>query len=486
VLLPNVKMTLDQALQLARQHHGVRRLREAEAIYRQILAVDPNHAETLNLLGLIALQCGQAGPAIELMERSIARDAGVFFYFNNLAEAYKRAGRYADAAGAFERSLALRPDDPETMHSRAVALERAGEVERAIEELRRTLTLAPNLATAHLSLGAILEQRAEYDEALAHFERAAAARPDYARAHAGRAGIWLRDGNYARGWEEYEWRWRVEGFPGRPPRPGVPVWDGAPLDGRTILLTAEQGLGDTIQFIRYAPLVAARCGRVVVECPASLVRLVRSVEGVADAVPSADAIPIDVQIPLLSLPRVFGTRADSIPASVPYIRVLGDAWNERVTDDGRLKVGLCWAGGRSQPHRTIPSTGVEKLLSAFPEVRFYSLQKDVPDDDPHRPAGMVDLMSEVSDFADTAGMIGRLDLVISIDTSVAHLAGAMGKPTWVALARHADWRWFRDRGESPWYPTMTLFRQPAAGDWGAVLDAITSHLRQHLTSRAQV
>jgi hypothetical protein len=275
----------------------------------------------------------------------------------------------------------------------------------------------------------------------------------------------------------------VRGFPGRPPRPGSPLWNGEDLAGRTILLLAEQGLGDTIQFIRYAPLVAARGGRVVVETPPSLVRLVRGVEGVSEVVTPAGELPTpayDVQLPLLSLPRVMGTRLETIPNRVPYLAPPADVmrqWTTAVGHEPAYRVGLCWAGGRSQPHRSIPSALMNRIIANAPAgVTFYSLQKDRSGEDPHTPAGVVDLMDQVTDFAGTAGLIAAMDLVISIDTATAHLAGAMAKPTWVMLAHHADWRWLDGRADSPWYPTMRLFKQERAGEWTGVVERVGREL----------
>jgi Flp pilus assembly protein TadD/ADP-heptose:LPS heptosyltransferase len=471
-------MTLDQLLAQARAHHTSMRLKEAEALYRQILAQQPDHPEATHLLGLIALQCGHPQPAIELMAKSVQLAPGMPWFHNNIAEAFKAAGRWDLAIGAYENFLKLIPNEPDAMHSLGVAQDRAGRTNEGVATLLRTMTLHPNFPKPYMSYGAILEKQARYDEALKHFEKACALKPDYAKARAGRAGAWLRAGDYARGWDEYEWRWRVEKFPGRRPAQGVPMWTGADLAGRRILLYHEQGLGDTIMFARYIPLVAARNGHVIVECPPELHALIREVDGVKEVVPPKASPSYDVQLPLLSLPRVFRTTIQTIPRDVPYLRVPADRaakWAGKVPDDGRKKVGLCWTGGQTQPHRSIP-TPVLAPLGRVPGVRFVSLTRQRLANEAPLPIEVLDLMADVNDFADTAAWIDQLDLVISIDTSVAHLAGALAKPTWVALARHADWRWLLGREDSPWYPTMRLFRQPEHGDWGSVIARIAQQL----------
>jgi hypothetical protein len=413
------------------------------------------------------------------MARSVRLSPNVPYFHNNIAEAFKAAKRWDFAVQAYENFLKLLPNEPDGMHSLGVAQDRAGQTNEAVATLLRTMTLHPNFPKPYMSYGAILERQSRYDEALRNFEKACALKMDYAKARAARAGAWLRIGDYAGGWPEYEWRWRVEKFPGRRPVQGVPLWDGSDLAGKTILLYHEQGLGDTIMFARYIPLVAARGGRVVVECPPPLVDLVSQVAGVRDVViPNGPPPAYDVQLPLLSLPSVFRTAMETIPRDVPYLRVPEDrkaAWAGRIPDDGRKKIGLCWAGGQSQPHRSIP-TPLLAPLAQVAGVRWVSLTKEpLPDHGPP-PLDLLDPIPDVKDFADTAAILDRMDLVITIDTSVGHLAGALGKPTWTLLARHSDWRWLLDREDSPWYPTMRLFRQPDHGDWQSVIARVAAEL----------
>jgi Flp pilus assembly protein TadD len=473
-------MSPDQLLVQARAHHTALRLKEAEALYRQILAQHADHPEATHLLGLVALQCGYPQPAIDLMAKSIRLAPNMPWFHNNIAEAFKATGRWDLAAQAYENFLKLMPNEPDAMHGLGVAQDRAGRTNEAIATLLRTMSLHPNFPKPYMSYGAMLEKQARYDEALANYQRACALKPDYAKARAGRAGAWLRIGDYARGWDEYEWRWRVEKFPGRRPAPNVPMWNGQDLAGRRILLYHEQGLGDTIMFARYIPIVAARNGHVIVECPEELAALIHQVEGVRQIVAPKAQIAYDVQLPLLSLPRVFGTTMDTIPRNMPYLRVPADraaTWEDCIPDDGRKKIGLCWTGGQTQPHRSIPADLLAPLRE-IPGVRFVSLTKQRLANEPPLPFEILDLMARVNDFADTAALIDQLDLVISIDTSVAHLAGALAQPTWVPLARHADWRWMLDREDSAWYPTMRLFRQPDHGDWPPVVARIADELRR--------
>jgi len=471
-------MTTAQLLTQARAHHTALRLKEAEALYRQILSQQPNHPQATHLLGLIALQCGYPQPAIELMAQSVRLSPNVPYFHNNIAEAFKAAGRWDLVAQAYENLLKLVPNDPEAMHGLGVAQDRSGRTGDAVGTLLRTISIHPNYPRAYMSYGAILEKQARYEEALKYFEKACGLKPDYAKARAARAASWLRFGDYARGWPEYEWRWRVEKFPGRLPARGVPLWDGSDLGGRRILLYHEQGLGDTIMFARFIPMVAARNGHVIVESPPALQALLREVAGVPEVVTPGQPPAHDVQLPLLSLPRLFGTTLESIPRDVPYLKVpqdRRDAWAGRLGDDGRKKVGLCWTGGQTQPHRSIPSALLEPLAQVQ-GVRFISLTKEKLANESPPPLDVIDVMSDVNDFADTAALIDQLDLVISIDTSVAHLAGALAKPTWTPLAKHADWRWLLDRDDSPWYPTVRLFRQPDHGDWKSVVDRIAREL----------
>jgi tetratricopeptide (TPR) repeat protein len=358
----------------------------------------------------------------------------------------------------------------------AVMHQRAGELAQAEELYRRALAQQPLIPEGHFNLGTLLDRTGRWAAAVAEFAEAVRLRPDWALAHWNLGFALLRQGDYARGWREYEWRAQV-------PELGVgrvqcrqPRWDGSPLNGRRILLYAEQGLGDTIQFSRYVPLVAGRGGKVALICHAELVSLLANLPGVerCEAHSERTRADFDVHCPLPSLPGVMGTTAASIPARVPYLTAdAGKAryWGERLAGETRRKIGLAWAGRRTHwddHHRSMAFGQMAKLAEAG-NARFISLQKGEAG-----PVGSVggitDWTQELKDFSDTAGLAANLDLVISVDTSVAHLAGAMGKPVWLLLPFAPDWRWGLERSDSAWYPTMRLFRQKREGDWQSPLE----------------
>ena len=326
------------------------------------------------------------------------------------------------------------------------------------------------------------------DEAIAVFRQAIALNPNLPGAHNNLAMALLARGDFQQGWEEYEWRLKCEDFPSHLRNLTQPQWDGGPLETRTLLLHTEQGFGDAIQYIRYLPLVAQRGGRIIIGCQAELQRLFRTIPGSCQIVTPGQPLPaFDLHCPLLSLPRVFGTTLDNIPKTVPYLSpepALVDAWNRTLgAAGGRLRVGLAWAGNpRFKADRT-RSLNLQQLapLAAARGVKFYSLQKGPAGEQAkHPPAGLewVDLGPEVKDFADTAAVMSLMDLIITTDTSVPHLAGALGRPVWVMLQFVPHFCWLLDREDSPWYPTMRLFRQDSRGDWESVITRVAEALSQ--------
>jgi hypothetical protein len=298
-----------------------------------------------------------------------------------------------------------------------------------------------------------------------------------------RALAWLQMGEFALGWTEYEWRFACPEHP-LPDHP-QPVWDGSPLDGRPILLWTEQGLGDSIQFIRYAQVVAARGGRVILHCPRSLARILATCPGVSQLVVEGGPLPeFDCHAPLMSLPRILGTTLETIPARVPYLSAepgLAESWSASLQSPDGFKVGIAWQGNpdhKKDRHRSFPLSRFQPL-AAIPGVRLYSLQKE-PGSEQLRSAGpelpVIELGPRLNDFMDTAAAVRNLDLIICPDTSLAHLAAAMGVPVWVALPFACDWRWLLHRDDTPWYPTLRLYRQRRWGDWDDVFAMIAADL----------
>jgi Flp pilus assembly protein TadD len=510
------RMTLQQAFETAVSRFRSGRADEAEAICRQILAVERNDA-ALHLLGLLAGHAGRAGEAVELIAQAISVNPSIAVYHNNLGEGYRRLGKPEQAAAAYQKAVELQPgfalawrnlggvllvlgrtSDAVAACKAAVAIEPGsaeardnlgaahaadGDPEAAAVAAAAAIGLGPGLATAHGNLGAALLKLGRPTEAVASLRTAIQLQPNLSKAHWNLGLALLVLGDWEGGWPEYEWRWKCDAL-------GVSrgfaqfLWGGEPLAGRTVLLHAEQGMGDVLQFVRYAPLVAARGGRVVLECHPELCRLLRSAPGIAELIPGGHPLPpFDVHCPLLSIPGVVGTRPNSVPAGVPYLAAdppLVESWTMRIAEQdtrlGRagLRVGLAWAGSPAHQNDRNRSITLGQLapLAGAAGVRFYSLQRGpAADQAAHPPAGMdlVDWSADFRDMADTAALVSCLDLVITVDTAVAHLAGALGKPVWTLLPHAPDWRWMLERSDSPWYPTMRLFRQPRRGDWESAI-----------------
>ena len=421
------------------------KLDEARRLYAEVLRRDASHAKAHNNLGAILHREGDLPGAIEHYASALQADPGLFDAARNLAIAWLARGEPARAEGFAERALALNPAAPDAKQL---------------------------LADILLDAGAARSFAGEHAAAIARFERSIALEPQSARAHFNLALERLSVGDYARGWPEYEWRWRLPEFPGRQLERR---WDGSSPARKTLLLYAEQGLGNTIQFVRYAQQLERLAAKVLVRCPPPLVRLMQHAPGVSGALSDEDpALPdFDASCPFLSVPAAFG----GIPLDFPYLRVPESKrleWKNRLAAPG-LRVGLVWGSHSGNAalvqRKSIPLQRFAALAGARPGLRFFSLQKG-----PHQaqlasaPAGLAitDLAPHLADFLETAAAIEGLDLVITVDTAVAHLAGALAKPVWTLVSLPLDWRWAGEGG-SAWYPGMRVFRQPAHGDWDAVL-----------------
>jgi Flp pilus assembly protein TadD len=468
------------------------KLDEAIAAYRQAIVLNPNYAETHNNLGIALTDKGQLDEAIAAYRQAIKLKPNFAEAHNNLGFSLRDKGQHEEAMVACRQAITLKPRFPEAHSNLGNALRDKGLLDEAIVAYRQAIMLRPGFSEAMSNLGNALRDNGQLEEAVDSYRRAIALKPDLADAHYNLALTLLLCGDFQPGWEEHEWRWKCTNFPSARRNFSQSQWNGGALETCTLLLHTEQGLGDAIQFIRYLPLVVQRGGKIIVECRAELQRLLRTMHEKCKILARGEPLPaFDLHCPLLSLPLVFGTMLDNIPKTVPYLHAdMQDAkkWQERM--DGQLpivkvvKVGLVWAGKlKPDPNRSMKLSSLAPL-GQVPGVRFFSLQKGTAAAEAKTPpTGMelVDWTSELKDFADTAALIANLDLVISIDTSVAHLAGAMGKPVWTLLPFNSDWRWLLERQDSPWYPTMRLFRQETPGDWQTPIQKLTEELSRFAT-----
>ncbi|MGH8629191.1 MAG: tetratricopeptide repeat protein, partial [Burkholderiales bacterium] len=409
---------------------------------------------------------------------------------NNLGNAYQVLGRPEEAAASFRNAIEADASFAEAHLNLGIALHHAESVHEAAACYRAALKHKPALAEASLNLGYLLEQQGDARGAADSYRAAIAARPDFAEAHFNHALQLLQSGEFARGWEEYEWRLKLPELAPLWPYANRPRWDGSDLHGKTILLYAEQGFGDALQFVRYAPLVAQRGGKVILSCSPKLMALFGSAQGVSAMHNAEDTAPdFDVCCSLLSLPRLHGTALETIPAAVPYLHAPRDAterWRARLAADRGLKIGLFWSTESRNRMTPLRSLHLDMLapLAAVPGTTFYSLQRGAAAAEARRPPqgmNLVDATAELKDFSDDAALIANLDLVISINTSTAHLAGALGRPIWTLVHYPPDWRWLHERDDSPWYPTMRLFRRGRADRWEDVIARVARALPLSVT-----
>jgi Flp pilus assembly protein TadD len=485
--------TIQEAFDVALRNHQSGRLQEAEGMYRKILAQHPDHAETLNGLGVIALQTGHHDAGVDLIRRAIAVRPSYAEAHSNLGNAFRALGKNDDAIAAHSRAVSLQPNSPEAHNNLGNALADIGQLENAIAAYRKAIALRPNHAQTHVNLGTVLQDMHRVDAAIAAYRRAIVLRPDFADAHHHLALALLLQANFGHAWEEYEWRWKCKNFPSARNNFSQPQWNGCDLPNRTLLLHAEQGLGDTLQFIRYLPLVKERVGAIIFQCQPELLRLVRVSSAEYQIVGQGEPLAsFDLHCPLLSLPRLFAATSDNIPRCDPYLHTDGNdvlRWRQRVANhDSVLKIGLAWAGNPTHLNDRNRSMKLQDLAPLFrlPGLRFFSLQKGGAAAQANAlPAGMemIDWSNDLHDFAETAALIANLDLVICVDTAVAHLAGSMGKPVWLMLPFAPDWRWMLNRNDSPWYPTMRLFRQTIRGDWNGVVAEVAEALSLKVSSQ---
>ena len=456
-------------------------LATAEACFAEAHALEPGNPRPLNNLGGLRLKQGRFEEAVTFFKRALALDPAYAEAHSNLGHALEKAGRAEEAIAPCERALELRPDYAEACNHLGNALQVLGRLAEALPFYERAVALLPNPAEAHNNLGSLFFQQGRYAEARASIRRALELEPQSAGAHWNQALLLLALGEFEQGWPEYEWRWLSLQCGDQRPF-AQPQWKGEAFEGRTILLHAEQGWGDSLHMARYVPMVAARGGKVLLEGPPELREMLRALPGVERWITRGEALPdFALHCPVMSLPLAFGTVRETIPAAVPYLAAPAEKvshWRARMGGEERFKVGLAWGGRPSHKgdrQRSMALRLLEPLL-ATESVRFFSLQKGPPAEQARAFPVLCDWTAELADFSDTAGLIGNLDLVIAVDTAVAHLAGALGKPVWTLIPFAPDWRWGVEGGESAWYPTMRLFRQPREGDWAGVVAEVAAAL----------
>jgi tetratricopeptide (TPR) repeat protein len=462
----------------------LKRFNEAFDAYDRALSLKPDYVEVVVARGNVFYEMGSYDQALKEYERALDMQPDFAFGFNNRGNALNAMGRHEEALASYERALTLKPDYTEAHNNRGNALLDLNRPAEALADYESAMAHKP-LAFALVNRGSALRYLDRVDEALDSFDRAIAIDPQLAEAHWNKALLCLSLGDFERGWPGYEWRWR--GATDLTPRDFTqPQWRGEDLTGKTILLHAEQGFGDSIQFVRYVPMVAKRGGKIVLELPDSLMPLIGTFDGVIGMYRRGDALPaFDVHCPLLSLPLAFGTTIETIPAVVPYLHPPAErieSWRTRFASLGRPRIGLVWSGKpthKNDHNRSIALSQLVPLLS-LPGAQFVSLQREYRDTD--LPVldrvPVVRIEDGLADFAETAAAIAELDLVIAVDTAVAHLAGAMGKPLWLLLSHIQDWRWLCQRTDSPWYPSARLFRQPQIDEWDGVIARVAHELAE--------
>jgi tetratricopeptide (TPR) repeat protein len=482
----------------------VGRIADAIEQFRLAAELSPGDGAKVGNYGYALVQAGRFQEAIPILNRAVQMAPNVHTVWMQLAEAHWRQKDYDAALPPAHRAVTMAPNDSRALVLLGNTLQTLARFPEAADVYSRAMQIDPAAFDAPSNLALVLLKMGRARESLDMYEQVAARWPNAADALANRSLALLTLGRFERGFAEYETRWQTASS-GKY-RFTAPKWDGSDPHGKTILLMNEQGLGDTVHFVRYATLLAARGARSVVACPPALRELIMTVKGVSEIVEERPTgqpgeivtlgggdLRYDCYAPLSSLPHLFKTTLETIPADVPY--VAADAtrlahWRHALADDANLKVGLVWAGPPIQLNDRARSMSLQMLapLTAVEGVTFYSLQKGAPASQASSPpAGMriVSLGDQLKDFADTAALLDVLDLLISVDTSVVHVAGALARPVWTLVAAGPDWRWMLDRDDSPWYPTMRLFRQAESGQWPPVIDRVASALREFVVSKKE-
>lgn len=465
----------------------LKQLQAALAAFDKAIALKPGYADAHNNRGTVLKALNQPQEAVESYNRALAIRPAHAEAFYNRGNAQAMLKLHAAALESYDKAIALRAGYAQAWCNRGIALGDLGQHADALVSHDHAISLDPAYADAWNNRGNTLGNLRQHRAAVHSYDQAIALQPDDAGAHLNRALCLLQMGKFEAGWAAHEWRWKTEAQRPFARNFAQPLWSGAEsLREKTILLHAEQGLGDTLQFCRYAPLLRDRGARVLLEVQAPLQGLMCGLDGVAEVLVKGQPLPaFDLHCPLLSLPLALGTNLDNLPSGRPYLSAPAHKvaqWTQRLGPRTRPRLGLVWSGNAAHKNDHNRSLVLSELMAHLPEgFDYISLQKEF------RPADrqtleqhpqILRLDQEIEDFVDTAALCELMDVVISVDTSVAHLAGALGRPVWMALPLNPDWRWMLDRGDSPWYDSVTLYRQHTAGQWGPLLKRMATDLRR--------
>jgi tetratricopeptide (TPR) repeat protein len=470
--------------------HALKRDADALASFDKALALDPDHVEALNNRGTALLELDRPAEALAAFNRLLKLSPRHLEAQVNRANALLGLDRAEDAIAGYDAVLAMQPRHAGALFNRGNALASLDRFAEAIAAYDRAIAIVPGYVKAHNNRGVALRALNRHREALASYGKAIALDKDFADAHLNEAHALLTLGDLRRGFEAYEWRWKVAALaPHRRPF-RQPLWLGThPIARKTILLHAEQGLGDTIQFARYAGPLARAGADVVLEVAPALATLLSGIDGVRVLAPGAALPAFDVRCPLASLPLALKTELAGIPAEVPYLAAPAERlakWRPRMDALARPRIALAWSGSAAHANDRNRSIALARLqpLWSIDGASFVSVQRDLREEDAAlaRAPRLIHVGDELADFADTAAVLALADLVISVDSAVAHLAGALGRPLWILLPFSPDWRWMLERDDSPWYPTARLFRQPSIGDWESVIERVRAELARVASS----
>jgi tetratricopeptide (TPR) repeat protein len=474
----------------------LKRFDEALSSYDQALALKPDYAEAYSNRGIVLKKLKRLDEALSNYEQAIALKPDYAEAYYNRGIALKELKRFDEALVSYRQATALKPSYVAAYSNLGNLLNELKRFDEALANYDQAIVLKPDFAEAHYNRGAVLQELERFDEALAGYQQAIALKPDYAAAYWNKSLLKLLLGDYDEGWRLYEWRWRLESFTSPTRNFHQPLWLGEQsIDGKMILLHSEQGLGDTIQFCRYAFKVEALGANVIIEAPKPLISLLSTLKGRFTVVEKGSSLPdFDAHCPLMSLPLAFKTTSATIPATLPYLYAKDELLASVAAYLKNLpgyKVGLCWQGSKTHKADADRSPGLEpfKILFQVPGAHFFTLQTGSRAEFIGAAgASAVDLGHEIDEltlpFEETAALIMHLDLVITSDTSIAHLAGALGKAAWLVLPYMAEWRWLAIREDSPWYPNARLFRQSQRGDWTELFDRVTARLNSVISGES--